>query len=102
MKHTKLDMLPNIEHVIVAAEQHNNALGQPNLKDWNRDQKPDFYLGMFSGHRVFQSAVITLIESATSAEEKDRLEWLQTECMLRLGEIANIIMDKYDLKGFKV
>jgi hypothetical protein len=30
------------------------------------------------------------------------LDDLERECYYRLGEIANIIMDKYDLKGFKV
>jgi hypothetical protein len=100
--HTKLDLLPNIEHVIKMAELHNKNL-KFDRTHWNLDQKADFYLGMFAAMRVFQSGVVKLQDDyATSESEKERLGKLEMECIRMTGEIANIIMDKYDLKGFTV
>jgi hypothetical protein len=96
MDQTKLDCLPNIEHVIKAADMFTSS-GMKMNDHWNKDQKADFYLGMFAAMRIFHSGVVMLKKS-----EWETLDDLERECYYRLGEIANIIMDKYDLKGFKV
>lgn len=95
MDQSKLDCLPTIEHVIKAADLYNNGRKFAIPDHWNKDQKPDFYLGMFAAMRVFQSGVIRV---RAGEGDLDRLEF---ECFCRLGEIATIIMDKYDLSTFK-
>lgn len=101
MDESKLDCLPTIEHVIKAAELHGQHVRVNLKRDWNQDQKPDFYLGMFAAMRIFQSGVVALQKDwATTDSEKERLDHLSMECFMRLGEIATIIMDKYELKDF--
>ncbi len=97
--HTKLDLPPNIEHVIRMCDMFNESKvkTEPIPTHWNCDQKAEFYLGMFSAMRVFQSAVAHM-----EKHPEFTLDQLNLECMLRLGEISSIILDKYDLKGFKV
>lgn len=95
MDQTKLDCLPNIEHVIKMADLYNKADIKSDPFHWNRDQKPDFYLGMFAAMRIFQSGIVQVQKTGAT------LEQLEMECFGRLGEIATIILDKYDLSTFK-
>lgn len=99
MDHKKLDLLPNIEHVIRLADMLNNSKikTDPLHLHWNLDQKADFYLGMLAAMRVFQSALRHM-----ETHPEFTMDDLNNECVFRTGEIANIIMDKYQLHGFKV
>jgi hypothetical protein len=96
----QLDLLPNVEHLINASENHKGLTGICLPGEWSKDQKPDFYLGFFASYRVFLSTVIHLQKIAETEEAKDMLEALEIECLTRFGEVANILLDKYELKGF--
>lgn len=96
-----MDCLPNIEHVIKMADSFSKTMKMDHAS-WNKDQKPDFYLGMFAAMRIFQSSVLRLQKDwATTESEKERLDHLSMECAGRCGEIAMIIMDKYQLDFLK-
>jgi hypothetical protein len=91
---TKIDCLPTIEQIIKMQEMHQRS-GFKMSNDWNKDQKPEFYMGMFCMMRVVLSATKSIQNN-----EAD-LNRLESECILRLGELSTIIMDKYDLSFLK-
>lgn len=96
MSLAKLDSPPSIDNVIKMSEIFKKSGVKTDLKPyWNLDQKADFYLGMFAAMRVFQSAIVNL-----ERDPNKDLGDLNHECALRLGEISNIIIDKYQLQGF--
>lgn len=95
MDETKIDCLPSIEHVIDIAEMFSDKTFS---HDFNKDQKPDFYLGMIAASRSFISY---LKHYEQHRHEGETLENLEIRCHMLNSDVAKIIIDKYDLKGFK-
>lgn len=95
MDETKIDCLPTIEHVIAISEMYGDRVFS---RDFNKDQKPDFYLGMIAASRMFVSY---LHHYEKHRDEGETLEQLETRVHMLNSDVAKIIMDKYDLKGFK-
>lgn len=95
MDETKIDCLPAIEHVIAISEMYGDRVFS---KNFNKDQKPDFYLGMIAASRMFVSY---LKHYEQHRHEGETLENLEIRCHMLNSDVAKIIMDKYDLNGFK-
>lgn len=95
MDETKIDCLPTIEHVIDISRQFGDRMFN---RDFNKDQKPDFYLGMIAASRMFISY---LKHYEKHKHEGETLENLERRVHMLNSDVAKIIIDKYDLKGFK-
>ena len=94
MDETKIDCLPAIEHVIEISQQLGDRMFSPHF---NKDQKPDFYLGMIAASRMF----ISYLRHYEKNKEWETLEDLERRVHMLNSDVAKIIIDKYDLKGFK-
>lgn len=95
MDETKIDCLPAIEHVIAISEMYGDRVFS---KDFSKDQKPDFYLGMFAASRMFVSY---LKHYEKHRHEGETLEQLEMRVHMLNSDVCKIIIDKYDFKGFK-
>lgn len=94
MDQTKIDCLPTIEQVIGISEMYGNRVFS---EDFNRDQKPDFYLGMIAASRMF----VSYLKHYEKNKDWETLEDLEKRLHMLNSDVAKIIVDKYDLKNFK-
>lgn len=94
MDETKIDCLPKIEQVIDISQMYGDRVFN---KTFNKDQKPDFYLGMLAASRMFFS----YLKHYEKHRATETLENLETRIHMLNSDVAKIIVDKYDLKGFK-
>jgi hypothetical protein len=95
MDQTKIDCLPTIEELINISKQFGDDLVN---KKFDKNQKPDFYLGMIAASRMFMSYVKHYEKYKNDGET---LEQLEGRVLILSSDVAKIILDKYDLKGFK-
>lgn len=94
MDETKIDCLPAIEHVIAISQQFGDRIFS---QKFNKDQKPDFYLGMIAASRMF----VSYLKHFEKNRDWETLEDLERRVHMLNSDVAKIIIDKYDLKGFK-
>lgn len=90
------DMAPTIDQVIGLSEMFGDHIFN---KDFNKDQKPDFYLGMLAASRMFVSY---LRHYENNKHKGETLELLEKRCHMLNSDVAKIIIDKYDLNSFKL
>lgn len=96
MDSSKIDTLPTIEQVIEFSGMFGDQ--QFNFTKLNKDQKPEFYLGMIAGARVFISYVKHYGKNRDNGET---IEMMETRLRMLVSDLSKIVIEKYSLEDFK-